>query len=86
MSIFKDIAEILEISDDNQLTRCEEIRSVEAPEHFKAVDENEDRQPEDAPYRKPGLQVAVVNKLLAVESLCLETTICIARLVSMPCY
>ena len=68
------------------LTGNKEVGGVPLEEHLESVDENEDRQPEDAPYRKPGLQVAVVNKLLAVESLCLETTIYIARLVSMPCY
>ena len=57
-------------------TSCEEPGRVEVPEDGVAVDEDEDRDPEDAPVRQPGLQAAEVDELLAVEALCLHAAVC----------
>ena len=54
----------------------EESARVPLEEHIEAVDEDEDRDPEDTPVRQPRLQRAVVDQLLAVEALRLEPAVC----------
>jgi len=53
----------------------EEASSGEIPEDFETVNDDEQAGPEDTPVGEIWLQIAVVDKLLAVESLRLESTV-----------
>lgn len=53
----------------------EEPGRVEGPEDLKAVDEDEDGEPENGPVREPWLQPVPIRERPAVEAVVLKTLI-----------
>ena len=60
---------------DRKLTSSEEACGGEIEEHVEPVDEDEDRDPEDAPVREPRLERIVIHELLPVKPLRLEPAV-----------
>jgi hypothetical protein len=58
-----------------RLTRCEEVRGSEVPEHCKTVGENTECAPEYTPDREVWLKATEVDELCAVDALNLKTLI-----------
>jgi hypothetical protein len=54
--------------------RCEEVLRVPHEEDLVAVDEDEDRRPEDTPYSQTWLQRIPVRELGTIKALYFETT------------
>ena len=61
--------------EDKKLTSGEETCGGEIEEHVEPVDEDEDRDPEDAPVREPRLERIVIHELLPVKPLRLEPAV-----------
>ena len=72
-------AEVQAEEDGDVDVRDEEVGRVEREEDGEAVDEDEERRPEDAPDAQPRLQRAVVRVLLPVEALCFLAAVCLER-------
>lgn len=58
-------------------TGSQERRRGEVPEHGEAVDEDEERQPADAPPRQVRLQAVGVRELRAVKALLRVALVCV---------